>query len=144
VTAGTEARAHGGTGNRFLSRAAVPLCLCAAMLHCTDPRARVPPPLIQITIPPALQVRSPGSIPASIYCADFQGFDSLRVTLRSATAPQLAGDSLYLFPDTTAATTDVLWNVPSGIPAGTEIVLHAKVWNLVGFAAADSVILTSK
>jgi hypothetical protein len=114
------------------------------MLACTDPRARVPPPTIQVTVSPSLQVRSPGSIPASIYAADFQGFDSVRVALRSATAPQLNGDSLYLFPDTTAATTDVLWNVPSGVPVGTQIVLVAKVWNLVGFAATDSVILTSR
>ena len=92
---------------------------------------------------PSIRVRSPGTIPASIYAYDFQGFDSLRVILRSA-LPQLGGDSLYLFPDTTQATTDVVWTVPAGVPAGTRITLFAKVWNLIGFAAADSVILTSE
>jgi hypothetical protein len=114
------------------------------MLSCTDPRARVRPPTIQVTVSPGLQVRSPGTIPASIYCADFQGFDSLRVALRSTSAPQLDGDSLYLFPDTTVATTTVVWSVPSGVPAGSRITLVAKVWNLVGFVASDSVILTSQ
>jgi hypothetical protein len=89
------------------------------------------------------RVSSPGSIPASIYAYDFQGFDSLHVTLRSAMS-QLDGDSLYLFPDTTEATTDVIWTVPSGLPAGTKITLVAKVWNLIGFAASDSAVLTSQ
>ena len=143
MTAGTGAQAHRRTGWTFLCRASVPLCLCALWLSCTDPRARVAPPTVQVILPPNLYVRSPGTIPASIYGYDFQGFDSLHVSLRSA-IPQLNGDSLYLFPDTTEATTDVVWNVPSGVPAGTQITLIAKLWNLVGFAATDSVILTSQ
>ena len=113
------------------------------MLGCTDPRSRIPPPTVQVLVLPSLKVTSPGSIEASIYAADFQGFDSLRVFLRSA-LPQLSGDSLYLFPDTTQATTDVVWTVPAGVPAGTKITLVAKVWNLIGFAASDSVVLTSE
>lgn len=124
-------------------RAAACLAGCLLLLSCTDPRARVAPPTVRITVSPALVLRSPGSIPASIFCYDVQGFDSLRVALRSAIQP-LNGDSLYLFPDTTEATTDVLWSVPTGIPAGTQITLVAKLWNLVGFAATDSVILTSQ
>jgi hypothetical protein len=98
---------------------------------------------VQVIVAPGTRVRSPGTIPASIYAYDFQGFDSLHVTLRSA-LPQLGGDSLYLFPDTTQATTGVVWSVPSGVPAGTKVTLVAKVWNLIGFAASDSVILTSE
>jgi hypothetical protein len=118
------------------------LGVCALMLSCTDPRARVPPPSVRILVA-TYSVASPGSIPASVYAYDVQGFDSLRVTLRS-TITQVNGDSLYLFPDTTEATVDLTWTVPSGVPAGTKITLAAKVWNLVGFAARDSVILTSK
>lgn len=126
-----------------MKKLALSLCLCASVLACTDPRPRVAPPTIQVIVLPSVKVLSPGSIPASIYCFDFQGFDSMRVFLRSPN-PQLNGDSLYLFPDTTEATTDVIWTVPSGIPAGTKVTLVAKVWNLVGFAAADSAILTSQ
>lgn len=139
---GTGARAHGRTGWAFLRRAPVPLCVCALLLACTDPRARVAPPTVQVLVGTSTVV-SPGHIPASIYAYAFQGFDSLRVMLRSA-VPQLNGDSLYLFPDTTEATTDVIWTVPSGVPAGTKITLVAKVWNLIGFAASDSVVLTSQ
>ncbi len=124
-------------------RAAPWLGACASLLACTDPRARVAPPTVRITLPIGFVARSPGSIPASIFCYDFQGFDSLHVTLRSTLA-QLNGDSLYLFPDTTEATTDVQWSVPTGVPAGTQITLVAKLWNLVGFAATDSVVLTSQ
>ena len=142
MTAGTGARAHGGTGRQRLRRASVPLCLCALQLHCTDPRARVAPPTVRVLVA-TFNVTSPGIIPASIYGYDARGFDSLHVGLRSA-IPLLNGDSLYLFPDTTEATQDVVWTVPSGVPAGTKITLVAKLWNLVGFAATDSVILTSQ
>ncbi len=143
MTAGTGAQAHRGTVRALLSRASVPLCLCALLFSCTDPRARVAPPTVEVIVSPNIYVRSPGSIPASIYCYDFTGFDSLHVVLRSS-VPQLNGDSLYLFPDTTESTQDVDWTVPSGVPAGTKITLVAKLWNLVGFAATDSVILTSQ
>jgi len=123
-------------------RAFLPLCVCASVLSCTDPRARVAPPTVQVNVGTS-EVVSPGHIPASIYAFAFQGFDSLRVILRSA-VPALNGDSLYLFPDTTEATTDVSWTVPAGVPAGTKITLLAKVWNLIGFAASDSVVLTSQ
>jgi len=146
----TDAPTHGALPGRprRLSlrswlRASVPLCVCASVLTCTDPRARVAPPTIQVLVSPNLQVKSPGAIPASVYCYDFQGFDSLHVSLRSPAAA-LNGDSLYLFPDTTEATTGVVWDVPSGVPAGTKITLVAKVWNVVGFAASDSVVLTSQ
>ena len=125
------------TGRAFLR-----LCVCASVLSCTDPRARVAPPTVQVNVATSTVV-SPGHIPASIYAFAFQGFDSLRVILRSA-VPALNGDSLYLFPDTTEATTDVSWTVPAGVPAGTKITLLAKVWNLIGFAASDSVVLTSQ
>jgi len=143
--------AHGGTrrgrtGLRHtaalrLARAAVPLCLCAAALTCTDPRARVAPPTVRVTVAPVFQVHSPGTIPTSVYAYDFQGFDSLHVTERSD-FPGLNGDSLYLFPDTTEATTSVLWTVPAGVPLGTQITVSAKVWNLVGFVAIDSSTVT--
>ena len=146
MTTGTPAR--GGTGRargaarlRRLVGGAVPLGLCVAALRCTDPRARVAPPTVRVTISPLVQVHSPGSIVASVYAYDFQGFDSLHVVLRSSAAP-LNGDSLYLFPDTTEATTDVVWSVPSGVALGTSVTVAAKVWNLVGFAASDSEIVT--
>jgi len=94
---------------------------------------------VDLTLHPS----SPGSIPASIYAYAAEGFDSMRVSVRS-TAAGLGGDSLYLFPDTTEATTNVVWTVPSGVPAGTQITVAAKVWNLIGFAASDSVLLTSQ
>jgi len=141
VTAGTGARAHRGTVRAWLSRAPVPLCLCALLLSCTDPRARVTPPTIRITVSPIFQVHSPGTIPTSVYAYDFQGFDSVDVAVRSTGAP-LNADSLFLYPDTTEATTDVVWSVPAGIPLGTKITVAAKVWNLVGFVATDSSVVT--
>jgi hypothetical protein len=156
VTPATGAPGLGGTGWQRLRpapvrlcprasvllclRAPVPLFLCALLLACTDPRPRVPPPTVRVLVG-TRALTSPGTLPASIYGYDFQGFDSLRVALKSA-IPQLNGDSLYLFPDTTEATTDVVWTIPTGVPAGTTITLIAKVWNLVGFAATDSTILT--
>jgi len=150
VKEGTGARAHRGTGRRFRrapvprcprARLLLPLCVCASVLCCTDPRARVAPPTVQVTVSPFILVHSPGSIPTSVYAYDFQGFDSVRISLRSSFTA-LNADSLFLFPDTTEATTDVDWTVPSGVPLGTQITVAAKVWNLVGFSASDSTILT--
>ena len=101
------------------------------------------PPTIQVLINITDHPKSPGDIFASIHAFDAGAFDSLRVTLKSG-APGFGGDSLYLFPDTTEVTLSVDWTVPTGIPAGTPITLSAKVWNLVGFAASDSALLTSQ
>ena len=89
----------------------------------------------------SLEVRSPGAIPATIYATDVQGLDSLVVSLRSGLA-SLRGDSTYLIPDTTVQTTNVVWTVPSGVPPGTRIVLGATAYNLIGFAARDSAVLS--
>ena len=149
----TGAQAHSGanTGSwspreavrlvRLCVCAALPLCVCASVLCCTDPRARVEPPTVRVTVSPIFQVHSPGTIPTSVYAYDVEGFDSVRIALRSSVTAVNA-DSLLLFPDTTEATTDVVWAVPSGVPLGTQITVFAKVWNLVGFGASDSVIVT--
>jgi len=118
------------------------LALLAAA-GCTDPRARVAPPTVQVIVASGAHPRSPGDLPASIYAYDAEGFDSLRVTLRS-TAPGFGGDSLYLFPDTTEATLNVDWQVPAGVPVGTKITIVGKVWNLIGFGASDSAVVTSQ
>jgi len=151
VTEGRGAQAHRRTAAEGTSRAPVPpcpraglllpLCLCALWLSCTDPRARVEPPTVRVTVSPIFQVHSPGTIPTSVYAYDVEGFDSVRIALRSSVTAVNA-DSLLLFPDTTEATTDVVWAVPSGVPLGTQITVFAKVWNLVGFGASDSVIVT--
>jgi len=103
----------------------------------------VAPPTVQVLVSIGSHPRSPGDIPATVYAFADEGFDSLRVSLHS-TAPGFGGDSLYLFPDTTQATLNVDWAVPTGLPPGTLITLVAKVWNLVGFAASDSALMTSQ
>ena len=96
---------------------------------------------MRVTVSPIFQVHSPGTIPTSVYAYDFQGFDSVRIALRSSFTAVNA-DSLFLFPDTTEVTTDLDFAVPSGVPLGTEITVTAKVWDLVGFSASDSTIVT--
>ncbi len=98
---------------------------------------------MKLIIPPGVIVRSPGTIPASVVVFDAEGVDSIHMTLQSP-FPALQGDSLYFVPDTTDFTQSVLWSVPSGIPAGTKITLGAKAWDLLGFMAADSAIVTSQ
>ncbi len=139
-----NAAAHGSAGAWRGRRALrlLPACACAIALACTDPRARPAPPAIQILIP-SFVVQSPGVIAASIVAHDVQGMDSLHVSVRSPDA-RLQGDSLYLEPDTTDVTLNVVWSVPDSLAAGTRITLLAKAWNLIGFEAADSVILTSQ
>jgi hypothetical protein len=132
------ARTRGSTAVRLLR-----LCVCASVIACTDPRPRVAPPTIQVLVNITDHPKSPGDIFAAIHAFDAAGFDSVHVTLKS-NAPGFGGDSLYLFPDTTEATLNVHWTVPAGIPAGTPITLSAKVWNLIGFAASDSALLTSQ
>jgi hypothetical protein len=146
----TNARTHGirtggrrGTSPHRLFRASVLLCVCASVLACTDPRARPAPPSVRLIIPPGVIVRSPGTIAASVVIFDAEGVDSIHMTLQSP-YPSLQGDSLYLVPDTTDVTQSVLWSVPSGVPAGTKITLGAKAWDLLGFTAADSAIVTSQ
>jgi len=119
----------------------VALSLCACLLACTDPRARPAPPTVQVLAAAGQRVTSPGTVLASIYATDVQGLDSIVVSLRS-TFSALQGDSTFLLPDTTAQTTNVIWTVPSGVPSGTSIVLRATAYNLIGFAARDSAVLT--
>lgn len=149
---GTAARAHGGTGRRSprapvplcpCARFLVPLCLCASVITCTDPRARPAPPAVRVYLAPGVVVRSPGTIAVSAVVFDVQGVDSVHMTLKS-TYPGLQGDSLYLVADTTDYTQSVLWSVPAGVPAGTTFTLGAKAWNLLGFAGADSTVATSQ
>jgi hypothetical protein len=140
VTAGTGARAHMGTGVAFLSRAAGPLCLCALVLSCTDPRPRIAPPTVQVIVPSNLRVRSPGTIPVSIYTYDAQGLDQLLVSVRSG-HPTLDGDSTIVLTNPNEETVDVVWQVPADIPLGTLITLSAKAKNTIGFVSADSVLL---
>jgi hypothetical protein len=124
-------------------RARLPwLCACAAVLACTDPRARPAPPAVQVLVADRA-VPSPGFIAASIVAHDVDGMDSLHVAVRSPD-PRLAGDSLYLVPDTADVTLNVVWTVPDSLPTGTRITLLARAWNLIGFAGSDSVILTSQ
>jgi hypothetical protein len=123
--------------------ASVRLCVCASLLACTDPRARPAPPAVRIYLAPGVVVHSPGTIAVSAVVFDAQGVDSVHMTLQS-TWPGLQGDSLYLVPDTTDYTQSVLWSVPSGVPAGTKFTLGAKAWDLLGFAGADSTIVTSQ
>jgi hypothetical protein len=122
-------------------RAAMTLGACACLLACTDPRARPAPPTVRIFVASGLRATSPGTIATSISATDIQGLDSIVASLRS-TFPGLQGDSTYLLPDTTAQTTSVIWAVPGGVPTGTRIVLFATAYNLIGFAARDSAVLT--
>jgi hypothetical protein len=110
---------------------------------CTDPRGRPAPPSVQLLVSPALVVRSPGTILATVAIHDATGFDSMRATLASS-VPALQGDQLFLFPDTTEVTQDVRWDVPAGVPSGTRITLLAKAWNLIGFVGIDSLVLFSQ
>jgi hypothetical protein len=113
----------------------------ACLLACTDPRARPAPPTVTVFVASGLRATSPGTIPTSISATDVQGLDSIVASLRS-TFPALQGDSTYLLPDTTAQMTNVIWVVPAGVPAGTRVVLSATAYNLIGFAARDSAIVT--
>jgi hypothetical protein len=117
------------------------LGLCAFLLACTDPRARPAPPTIRVFAAAGLRLTSPGAVLASIHATDVQGLDSVVVSLRS-TFSALEGDSTFLLPDTTAQTTNVVWQVPSGVPTGTRVVLLGTAYNLIGFAARDSIVLT--
>jgi len=119
----------------------VAAALCAWLLACTDPRARPAPPTIKVFAAAGLRLTSPGAVLASIYATDVQGLDSIVVSLRS-TFSALQGDSTFLVADTTAQTTNVIWQVPSGVPTGTRVVLLGTAYNLIGFAARDSAILT--
>jgi len=146
VIEGAAARSHGRAASLCgpairpqVLRIAVTLCAC--LLACTDPRARPAPPTVKVFPAAGLRVTSPGAVLASIYATDVQGLDSIVVALRS-TFSALQGDSTFLLPDTTAQTTNVVWQVPSGVPSGTSVVLRATAYNLIGFAARDSAVLT--
>ncbi len=143
---GAGARAHGATGLAatglaWLSRASVPLCLCALSLSCTDPRARPAPPAVKIYVGEGGVIHSPGTIAVTAIVYDAQGVDSLHLTLKS---PFLQGDSLYLIADTTDVIQSVLWSVPSGIPVGTNFTLSAKAWDLLGFVGEDTTVVASQ
>jgi hypothetical protein len=127
----------GGRSRRIMLSVGVGACLLA----CTDPRARPAPPSVTLFVSSGLRISSPGTIPTSISATDAQGLDSLVVSLRSTYGP-LHGDSTYLLRDTTEQTTAVVWSVPGGVPGGTTIVLAAIAYNLVGFAARDSAVVT--
>ncbi len=95
------------------------------------------PPSVKLLVAPGFHVASPGTIPFTVWAADVVGLDSVVVSLRSPIAA-LNGDSTYLLPDTTQTYVNVVWQVPAGLPFGTQITVLAKAYNLVGFGNRDS------
>jgi hypothetical protein len=85
-------------------------------------------------------VRSPGTIPLSIYAYDAQGLDLVLVSVRSG-YPTLDGDSLLAFTQPNEQTIGVVWPVPPNLPLGTQITVAAKARNVIGFAAVDTLFL---
>lgn len=119
----------------------MPLCLCALLLSCTDPRARPAPPQVELSFSPTLVVKSPGSIVGSLYAFDPDGLNTINVQIRSS-------DSTFVVNDPVSAnslfevTQSLAYNVPGAIPIGSQIRLVVKVTDFIGFAASDTAFFT--
>ncbi len=124
-----------------MRRASVPLCFCALLIACTDPRARVAAPTVKLYASSAIQVTSPGTIPVSIYAYDVQGLDQVLVTIHAGISG-LDGDTTFVLSDQNEQTLSLVWPVPHNVPAGTQITLAAKARNVIGFAAFDTLLVT--
>ena len=139
---GTEAQRHRGTATTRLFCASVPLCLCASLLSCTDPRARPAPPIVDLSVAPSFQLTSPGDILGSVYAFDEDGLDNLTLSVRSAADTSLNADSLILLSGDPETTRQVHWTVPAGLPVGSRVDVVARVVDFLGFASSDSLHLT--
>lgn len=114
-------------------RAAAALLLLVA---CTDPRARPVAPTVTLSFAPSFELKSPGSVAASIYLFDEDGLKSLEISVVSADST-LVGDSTILIGDLSLVR-PVNWQVPSGIPIGTAVTLIARAQDFKGFVTADT------
>ena len=140
---GTAALRHSGTEKaaRGLYRAAVPLCLCAALLSsCTDPRDRPVAPEVLIILH-TFSGTSPGSLTHLVTASDRDGLDSIVVRVVSADSV-MAVDSTIIPLDLYGTTEVYTWPVPPGIPAGTPIRITAEAWDFADFVGADTLEVT--
>ena len=137
------ARAHWRTGapavRRFL-RAAVRLCAGAAVLSCTDPRARPVAPLVSLEFGTSRQVTSPGQIDGLLYAYDADGIQ--KVVQRLRTADSVLSDSTFLFGADQEITRSITFAIPRGLSVGTQVRVLATVTDWVNFVTADSVVFT--
>ncbi len=138
---GTGAWGHRGTVASLQFRASVPPCLCAALLACTDPRARPVPPDVRLTFAGPATTTSPDTLFGSLYLFDADGLDQLQLTLKAADGSPLT-DSLFAFAFEPEVTRGVAFEVPAGRPAGSILRIVARARDAAGFWGADSTVFT--
>ena len=124
----------------MIGRAASLLCVGAAILSCTDPRARPVAPLVTLGFGSSRQVTSPGRIEGVLYTFDADGIQQIVQQLR--TADSVLNDSTFLLGADQEVIRNITLTVPRGLPIGTRILVRAEVTDWVDFVTADSVVFT--
>lgn len=117
------------------------VCVGAAMMACTDPRARPVPPVLDMNLGAALETTSPGQILGSVHLFDEDGLFSLKLTALTADSV-IEGDSTIVLGGETELNRGVNWAVPAGLANGTQITVTAMVTDFAGFATSDTLLIT--
>ncbi len=119
----------------------MPLCLCALLLSCTDPRGRPEPPILDLQVPPSQVVTSPGTVTGSLYAYDDDGLKSIQMVFRVAGGAVIA-DSTDFLNAPFEVTRPLTFHVPEGLASGTVLRLVVRAYDFLDVMAADSLGLT--
>ena len=137
MRAGTDAQAHRRTGRAVLRCASVPLCLCALLASCSEPRARPVPPDIELVFDTAQVVRSPGTVTGTVNVHASGGLDFLHLRLANADSTFVL-DTLEGYAGEQDLVRSLTWEVTPGLAPGTTLYFSVRARDFVGFQTADS------
>lgn len=89
----------------------------------------------------SLVVKSPGAIVGSLFVYDADGISTIRAAVRSSDSTFVVNTPITP-TDLFQFTQPIAYNVPGGMPIGTQIRLVVTVTDFVGFVSADSAFFT--
>ena len=134
---GTDAQAHRRTGRGVLRCASVPLCLCALLASCAEPRARPVPPDIELVFDTSQAVHSPGTLTGAVNVHASGGLDFLHLRLATADSAFVL-DTLEGYAGEQDLVRSVTWEVTPGLAPGTTLHFTVTARDFIGFQTADS------
>jgi len=110
---------------------------CALLAGCGDPRGRLAPPTVEVTLANGGTVPSPGVLRATVHATDETGLDSIIVSVRSSDL-RIAEDTLFFPIDAFDDSHDLEWLVPAGLADSTRVQVVARVVSYLRFSASDT------
>jgi len=107
------------------------------LVACGDPRGRLAPPTVEVTLADGGTVPTPGVLRATVHATDENGLDSIVVSVRSSDL-RIAEDTAFFALDAFDTSHDLEWLVPAGLADSTRVQVVARVVSYLRFSASDT------